>query len=271
MYLLEKARSHGVQLHLARVTDVIVKNGHIGTIVINNHEKIETNIFVIAAGPHIQSVANMLEIDLPVYSELHLKVAMNDHLGIVPREAPMLIWNDPQSLSWTDEEESFLLHDKENKWLLNELPPGAHTRPEGPLESDVILMLWGYKIPIMEPRWPIPIDPSYPEINVRGLCAMLPKMRAYLSRMPRPFIDGGYYTKTRENRPLIGPLSVNGAFIFGALSGFGLMAACAGGELVAAHIAGNSLPTYAHAYRTDRYDDAEYQSLLDNWGDSGQL
>ena len=31
-------------------------------------------------------------------------------------------------------------------------------------------------------------------------------------------IDGGYYCKTQENRPLVGPLPVAGAYMIGALS-----------------------------------------------------
>lgn len=77
----------------------------------------------------------------------------------------------------------------------------------------------------VEPVFPIPFDPHYPEIALRGLVAMIPKMRIYLDRIPKPSVDGGYYTKTRENRPLIGPLPVEGAYVIGALSGFGIMAA----------------------------------------------
>jgi glycine/D-amino acid oxidase-like deaminating enzyme len=100
---------------------------------------------------------------------------------------------------------------------------------------------------------------------------MVPGLAHYFDHAPRPYIDGGYYTKTRENRPLIGPLPVEGAYIVGALSGYGLMAACAAGELIAAHIAGAELPSYAPALALARYDDPAYQRLLENWGDSGQL
>ena len=55
-------------------------------------------------------------------------------------------------------------------------------------------------------------------------------------------VDGGYYAKTPENRPLIGPLPIAGAWVNAAYSGFGIMGACAGGELLAAHVGGSSLP-----------------------------
>lgn len=90
--------------------------------------------------------------------------------------------------------------------------------------------------------------------------------------MSRPVVDGGYYCKTQENRPLIGPLPVKGAYIIGALSGFGIMAAMAAGELLAKHIIGAELPDYASAFLLSRYEDPGYQRLLANWdAASGQL
>ena len=89
--------------------------------------------------------------------------------------------------------------------------------------------------------------------------------------MPKTVVDGGYYTKTRENRPLIGPTSVPGAYLIGALSGYGLMASCAAGELLAAHVSGTELPAYASAFSLDRYQSPQYQALLEDWPASGQL
>ena len=47
---------------------------------------------------------------------------------------------------------------------------------------------------------------------------------------------------TKENWPLIGPMRTKGAFVAGALSGFGTMAACATGALCAAWVQGAELP-----------------------------
>jgi hypothetical protein len=49
------------------------------------------------------------------------------------------------------------------------------------------------------------------------------------------------------------------------------MAACGAGELLAAHITGSKLPSYAPAFSLDRYDDPEYEKIFADWGDSGQL
>ena len=132
-------------------------------------------------------------------------------------------------------------------------------------------MLWEYRTRVLAPVFPIPLDPNYPDIVLRGLATMLPRLRAYFDNPPRPYLDGGYYTKTRENRPLIGPLPVDGAYIIGALSGYGLMAACAAGELLAAHITGAELPAYAAAFSLERYQDPAYLAALAGQVESGQL
>jgi glycine/D-amino acid oxidase-like deaminating enzyme len=81
---------------------------------------------------------------------------------------------------------------------------------------------------------------------------------------------GGYYTMTRENWPLIGPMRTPGAFVAGALSGFGTMAACAAGSLCAAWILGQPRPGFARALGLERHGDrALMQSLLE--GPTGVL
>ena len=105
----------------------------------------------------------------------------------------------------------------------------------------------------MEPVFPNTFDQRLPAIIIRGLAEVIPGIRAYLGRIPKPLVDSGYYTKTRENRPLIGPLPVEGAYVIGALSGFGIMAAPALGELLADHLTGGRFPHYAPAFRLERF------------------
>jgi sarcosine oxidase, subunit beta len=268
-YLLEEARAAGVRFAEARVTGVGVENGRVRHVQINNAETINTPVFVNAAGPLVNDVAALLGLELPIFSELHIKMSFKDHLAVLPREAPLLIWEDTQTLPWSDEERAFLAEDAETRWLLEPLPASVHCRPEG---GDQILILWPYHIQPVDPVFPLPDDPFFPEVALRGMATMIPGLAAYFERLPAVYIDGGYYTKTAENRPLIGPLPIEGAYLIGALSGFGLMAACAAGELLAAHIAAtSSLPAYAPAFALSRYDDPAYQQMLADWGGTGQL
>ncbi|MDX1437068.1 MAG: hypothetical protein R3335_09670, partial [Anaerolineales bacterium] len=204
-------------------------------------------------------------------NELHLKSSFHDNLKIVPRGAPMLIWGDPQHLPWPEEDRQFLAESDETRWLLDEFPAGVHTRPDGAGDSDIVLLLWEYNSGHQAVEFPIALDPEYPELALRGICRMLPAMEAYLSRLPQPVLDGGYYTKTRENRPLSCPLPVDGAFLIGALSGFGIMAAPGLGELLAAEMDGGQVPAYAPAFDLNRYQDPQYQAMLEDWGETWQL
>ena len=86
----------------------------------------------------------MVGVDLPVFSELHVKMSFKDHLGLLPRNAPLLIWTDPVSLPWSEEERALLSESEETRRFLEEMPSGVHTRPEGGPASDVVIGLWAY-------------------------------------------------------------------------------------------------------------------------------
>jgi glycine/D-amino acid oxidase-like deaminating enzyme len=274
MYLLERAKERGARFIEGRVEGVETAGNKVQAVRIRSNgslSTISTRNFVNAAGPMQKEVGRMVGVDLPIFSELHLKMAFTDHLGAVPRNAPMLIWTDPISLPWSEEERAMLSDPGETRWLLEELPSGVHTRPEGGYQSNILLGLWAFHTPQVEPILPFSVDPRYSEIVLRGLAIMIPGLQAYVDRIPRSIVDGGYYTKTRENRPLIGKLPVEGAYLIGALSGFGVMAACGAGELLAAYLAGSPLPHYAPAFVLERYEDPKYRKLLETWGESGQL
>jgi glycine/D-amino acid oxidase-like deaminating enzyme len=271
MYLLEQARERGVGLINDRIDRVSVKANRVEEIHLASDRSISTRTFVNAAGPLVQSVGQMIGVEIPVSHELHLKIAIKDHLGIVPRGAPLMIWTDPQVLPWTEDERVDLAASADTRWLLEELPGGVHLRPEGGGDSNLVLMLWAYHVEPREPIVPPPLDEFFPEVVLRGMSAMIPGLRAYFGKAPVSLYDGGYYTRTPENRPLAGPLPIDGTFVCGAVSGFGLMASAAVGELVAAHITGQALPDYAPAFSIARYDDPNYRRWLENWQAAGQL
>lgn len=270
MTLLERARSRGARFLRGRVEAVEATEGKVSAVQIDG-QRIATGAFVNAAGPFLQRVGRMVGVELPVFSERHLKVAFEDHLGIIPRDAPLLICADPQTLPWTDEERAMLEDEPEAHPLLGELPAGAHCRPEGGAGSAWIIGLWAYDAAPVDEVFPLPPAPYFLDVTLRGLMRIIPALEAYVRRPPRPSIDGGYYTKTRENRPLIGPVGPRGSFVMGAFSGYGIMAACGAAEILAAHISGVAPPAYATAFHPARYDDPAYRARLDAWVDTGQL
>jgi glycine/D-amino acid oxidase-like deaminating enzyme len=275
MYLLNQARAYGATLRRGRVTGVVVDHGRVRGVEVlhdGNTTRLHTRTFVSAAGPFTKQVGQLLGVDLPVFNELHGKIMFEDTLGIVPRDVPLMIWSDPVTLPWSEDERQTLAASEATRWLLGELPAGVHFRPEGGPDSHTLLLLWTYHLEPQEPVWPPRFAPEYAEVVLRGLTRMIPGLAVYLERLHKPVVDGGYYCKTRENRPLIGPLPVDGAYIIGALSGYGIMASMAGGELLAAHIVGEELPAYAPALLLSRYDDPAYQQLLQSWDATvGQL
>ena len=268
-YLLETARTRGVRFESARLTAVRVANGRVSGVSLDSGTRVDSPVFINAAGPFLKEVGDLLGVDLPVHTELHLKAAIKDSLGVMGRDAPLLIWNDSQFLPWEEDERQALAQEESTHWLTEKFPSGAHTRPEGAGQD--ILMLWEYQTKLAEPCVSPQMDEQYPEIALRGLAAMLPRMKEYFARLPRPQLDGGFYTKTRENRPLVGPMCVDGAYVIGAVSGYGIMSACGVADLLSAHISGAQLPGYAPAFALRRYDDPGYQKKLESWGDSGQL
>ena len=274
MYMLERAREKGVRLVEGRVERVETTGGRVTTVKVSGRDgtrTIATPRFVNAAGPFVRDVGRLLGVELPVFCERHAKVSFHDTLGVVPRHAPMMIWTDPVRLPWSEDERAELRQSDSLCHLLEEMPAGVHGRPEGGGDSPVMLGIWTYDVEPLEARFPLEFDPAYAEIVLRGLTRMLPGLTAYLSRLPRCFVDGGYYTKTRENRLLAGPLPVEGAYVLGGLSGYGMMSSNGAADLLADYIAERPLPRYAPAFHLDRYQDSAYRTLLDNWGDSGQL
>ena len=273
MYMFEQAIAHGAQYVKGKVESVEVDGCYVKSVKVmrgGGTETISTPKLVLAAGPMQRPVGRMIGVELPIVCELHLKVMFSDSQHVIPRDMGLFIWNDPVRLPWSKDERAALAEEGETRWLLNELPVGVHGRPEG--DGDVILLQWAYHdTKLEEPIFPIPIDTQLPEVTLRGMSTVIPGLSKYFDQIPKPFIDGGYYARTPENRPLIGPLPVEGAYIAGGFGGFGMQVSCGAADLLAHHILQKDLPQYAPAFLLSRYDDPRYQQALAQWGESGQI
>lgn len=203
---------------------------------------------------------------LPISNELHGKVIFKDSKDVIPQTAPMVICADNTRLHWSPEEREELAASDfplKNEWL-GELPSGLHFRPFG---NKTLAILWEYvhvDTPVSEPPHPEPqYDQLYPEIVTRGLATVIPAFQDYIGASAKNlYIDGGYYCKTRDNLPIVGAYdSPKGAFVCGALSGFGIMSSCAVAELTALRIYRRTLPGYAKSLEIEQHNLQEEEAL----------
>ncbi|WP_025770278.1 NAD(P)/FAD-dependent oxidoreductase [Thioalkalivibrio sp. HK1] len=276
MYLLEEARRHGVEVIRGMVRQVDLSGGRVRSVRIasagGEDIRIDSERLILSTGPHLAASArDLLGIELPVVCERHLKVAFRDHRSAIPGDAPLMVWTDPVTLPWTKEERAELEASPENGWLLDPFPAGVHGRPEGRPGEHWLLILWTFDAQPVPPIFPLPVCDSLPEIALRGWSKMIPALCEYFERLPKTIVDGGYYVRTPENRPLIGPLPVAGAWVNAAWSGFGIMGGCAGGELAANWITGDPMPPWAKAFHPARFDDPAYRQRFAHGDDDGQL
>ena len=225
-----------------------------------------------AAGPFVPDVAALLGEELPVSCVYQQKISFEDCEGAIPRDMPFTIDLDGQQLAWSDEDRAILSEDPTSARLRGRMPGGIHCRPDGAADGKWIKLGWAYNDQSVEPNGEDPTDPHFPDIVLRGASRLHPALDAYLGRLPRGTHHyGGYYAMTPENWPLVGPMRTPGAFVAGALSGFGTMAACATGAVCAAWAADADRPTYARPLSLARYDDPELMSALSGLSSRGVL
>ena len=263
-FMLERIRDAGGRVITGRVVSLRRKDAFaLDVRQGNDTQQIRADVVVNAAGPFIGEIADMLGIDMPVANVLQQKIAFEDRAGAIPRDMPFAIDLDEQVIDWTQEEAELLRQDPDSIWLTERMPGAIHCRPDGGEHGRWIKLGWAYNNTSSETEWAPQLDDPFPEIVLRGAARLNPALKAYYGRLPRQMSHyGGYYTMTEENWPLIGPMGVDGAFVVGALSGFGTMAACAAGSLCAAWVAGGDLPEYAADLGMTRYENAALMAEL---------
>lgn len=269
--LLAQAREAGVKLYRAsiEVLEHLSPGYRLDLVSNGTSARLEVEKLVLTPGPFINELAEMLSITLPVESVLQRKFVMPDPQNIIPRDMPFTIFADPQYLDWSAEDKALIAEDPEYRWLLDEFPAGLHIKPEG---VSNIKLGWAYNREPETPRWESSDDFDFPNITLRGASRFIPALASYVESPPTPIIQfSGYYTRTPENLPLIGPLELENLFTVSALSGFGTMAACAAGELCAGWMSGGELPEYAAYFHPGRYRDAALMKEINQIGSDGQL
>ncbi len=226
-------------------------------------QRLAADRVVNAAGPFVTDIAAMLGERLPVKCVFQQKIAFPDEARAIPRDMPFTIDLDGQTLAWSDEDREILAADEATRRLVEPMRGSIHCRPDGAVDGTWIKLGWAYNDTASDPHDDDPVDPQFPDTVLRGASRLHPGLAAYIGRLPRGAHHyGGYYAMTEENWPLVGPMATPGAFVAGALSGFGTMAACATGALCAAHVMGVPVPDYARALTLSRYGDAALMAEL---------
>jgi glycine/D-amino acid oxidase-like deaminating enzyme len=203
-HLLERSCARGIEVIRDEVVGLVVENGRLVAATLASGSCIDVRVFVLAVGPLLSEWTDRLNLDVPIFNELHGKISFEDEDAVIPRDAPLMIWNDTVDLG-----------------PLGMFPPAVHFRPRG---AQSILGIWTYDTRIERPAFPPVFAHDYGETVMRGLAVMIPGLNKYVHRGVKMTVDGGYYCKVPDNRPLIGPTSIDGVFVLGALSGYGIMA-----------------------------------------------
>jgi len=262
--MLEYLRNVGIKRVIGDVTEISASDGF--KLKVTSPEGSKTLVadkIVNAAGPFADRIAAMLGVELPIFNTFQQKIAFEDRARAIPRAIPFSIDLDGQKIDWSEEERMLLLEEPDFAWLAEDMPGAIHCRPDGGDDGKWVKLGWAYNETPDPATWEPPLDDNFPDIVLRGAARLNPALKQYYGQLPRTMHHyGGWYTMTEENWPLIGPMGAEGAFMNCAMSGFGTMAACAGGELCAAWVAGADLPSFAKGFSLERYRDEPLMATL---------
>ncbi len=270
-YFLERLKAPNFRRVTGRVVEITAGSGGF-KVDLEGDLSIRCDHLINTAGPESVSVAALLDQDLPLKCVAQQKIAFVDRLKAVPRDAPFVIDLDAHHVDWPTRVLDELASDADSRWLIEEFAGGIHCRPDGGLAGDRIKLGWAFNQTPTEPQPTPALLDLFPELVIRGAARANPALAPYIEHLPAHVTHyGGYYTKTDENWPLIGPLGVEGAFVATGLSGYGTMAACATGELIAAWVCGDSISASMRRLGLERYEDTDFMAELKSQASSGEL
>lgn len=266
--LLRESKQKGMRFQQGEI--LAIKQSASGfEIMLDSGNVLKADQVVLAAGPFLNHLADMVGLHFPIINTLQHKFIIPDPKEIIPTDMPFTIYGDAQALDWSAEEAIFFKSEKKYHWLLQRFPAGLHIKPD----SGGIKLGWAIQNGDEIPVWETTKLDFFPQVVLKGASKFIPALREYEEHMPSPLIAySGYYTRTKENLPLIGPTEKQDVFVVGALAGYGTMAGCAAGELCAGHILGQGkLPEYAAYLAPERYTDPEMMKLIESTLGDGQL
>jgi glycine/D-amino acid oxidase-like deaminating enzyme len=186
-----------------------------------------------------------------------------DKARVTRRDMPFSIDLDDQFIDWSEEDRMLLLEDEDFRWLAEKMPGSIHCRSDGGDRGSWLKLGWAFNEASAPATWTPSLNEHFSDIVLRAAARLNPLLKTYYGKLPRNLHHyGGWYTMAEENWPLICPMGQDGAFMYCALSGFGTMTACAGGELCAGWVAEAELPDYARYFSMDRYADKALMTLL---------
>lgn len=265
-WMLEAARAAGADRLTGTVEAVSPEHGGFAAEVAagDGTRRVAADLVFNAAGPFVGDIGRMIGYDLPVRNVRQQKIAFEDRRRVIPRDMPFSIDLDGQEIDWEEDDHALLMEDEASAWLAGPMPGGIHCKPEGAERGTWVKLGWAYATEPVEPLREPALDERFPEVVLHGAARLNPGLKVYYERLPRPMSHyGGYYTMTKENWPLIGPAGPDGSYVVGALSGFGTMAACGAGYLVAAMATGAEVPDYAGRLGPARYGDPGFVARLE--------
>jgi glycine/D-amino acid oxidase-like deaminating enzyme len=265
--LLKLARQNGVKLLTEEVVELDRTASSQFKLSFESGASLETTDLLLASGPFIQQHAKSLGYELPIYNIKQRKFVFKDTKQIIPRDMPFTIYADSQYLQWNPDEEKLMNEYEEYHWLLEEFPAGLHIKPEG---QDQIKMGWAYNQQKEQPQWDIFADDEFVSVVLKGASRFIPAISAYAVEIPTSVTHfAGYYTRTDDNLPVMGELE-QGLYVSGAFAGYGTMAGCASGELMAEIITNQQTPEYLKYFSPDRFENATLMEEISQYP-SGQL
>ncbi len=231
--MLAVAVEHGVTVVRGEVIAGVVVAGRLAEVTVSTpvgDMAIVTDRLVNAAGPFAAEVARRLGTELPVETVMRQKVVLRDPLGVLPRDAPFTIGLDPA----------------------DGLPAGVHIKPDESIASDGIKLGWAYDQMPSDPVEDPPCPPDFPRRVLERAATIVPGLSAYDESYVVAH-DGGFYARTPDGLPVIGPVGPDGIHVVGGLAGFGTMMACAAGELGAMWALDEAIPDFATAFAPRRF------------------